>query len=158
MVQIGTDGSITEVEGLQSFNVPRGETNFDFSTNVPNGSQLIVNSTDTAGNTSGTFLVLDDESDINSVDLTNMALGGYQIENLDLDFAEAASVVIDEASLLALSTASNTLTIRGSGEDLVTVQGGVAKGTQVVDGETFNVYNVGAEGTLLVEQEVPVII
>ncbi len=158
VVQIGTDGSITEVEGLQSFNVPRGETNFDFSTNVPNGSQLIVNSTDTAGNTSGTFLVLDDESDINSVDLTNMALGEYQIENLDLDFAEAASVVIDEASLLALSTASNTLTIRGSGEDLVTVQGGVAKGTQVVDGETFNVYNVGAEGTLLVEQEVPVII
>ncbi|MEQ6202467.1 Ig-like domain-containing protein [Sulfitobacter sp. HNIBRBA2951] len=158
ITQVQADGSISEVSGQQGFNSFLGETNFIFDQDVPNGSQLIVNSTDEAGNTSGTYLVLDDESATNAVDLTNMALGDYQIENLDLDFAEAASVVIDEASLLALSTDTNTLTIHGSSEDQVTIQGGVAQGTQSVDGQTYNVYAVGAEGTLLVEQEIPVTI
>ncbi|MCX7564766.1 Ig-like domain-containing protein [Sulfitobacter sp. F26169L] len=157
VVQVAADGSISEVQGEQGTN-SRGETTFEFAADVPNGSQLIVNATDLAGNTSGTYLVLDDEAATDTVDLTNMALGDFQIENLDLDFAEAASVVIDEASLLALSTATNTLTIRGSAEDLVTIQGGEEDGTREVDGQTFNVYNVGDEGTLLIEQEVPVII
>lgn len=157
VVQVQSNGSITEVDGAQGTN-SRGETSFDFERDVPNGSQLIVNSTDAAGNTSGTFLVLDNESAINSVDLTNMALGDYQIENLDLDFAEAASVVIDEASLLALSTNSNTLTIHGSAEDEVIIQDGRADGTETVDGQTFNVYLVGSEGTLLVDQDISVTI
>ena len=159
LVQVQADGTISDVAGNQGFNTLRDETDFAFNENVPNGSQLIVNSTDAAGNTSGTFLVLDDEAATNSVDLTNMALGEYQIENLDLDFAEAASVVIDEASLLALSTNSNTLTIHGSGEDEVIIQGGVAQGTTVGDdGQTYNVYSVGAEGTLLVDLDIPVTI
>ena len=159
LVQVQADGTIADVAGEQGFNTLRDETDFAFDENVPNGSQLIVNSTDAAGNTSGTFLVLDDEAATNSVDLTNMALGDYQIENLDLDFAEAASVVIDEASLLALSTNSNTLTIHGSGEDEVIIQDGVAKGTTVGDdGLTYNVYSVGAEGTLLVDLDIPVTI
>lgn len=158
ITQVQADGSIADVSGQQGFNSFLGETNFVFDQNVPNGSQLIVNATDEAGNTSGTYLVLDDEAATNSVDLTNMALGDYQIENLDLDFAEAASVVIDEASLLALSTETNTLTIHGSSEDQVTIQGGVAQGTETVDGQTYNVYAVGAEGTLLVDQEIPVTI
>jgi hypothetical protein len=157
VVQVEADGSISDVSSDFGTN-NRGETTIDFDADVPNGSQLIVNSTDDAGNTSGTYLVLDDEAATNSVDLTNMNLGDYQIENLDLDFAEAASVVIDEASLLALSTESNTLTIHGSAEDQVTIQGGISQGTQDVDGQTFNVYSVGAEGTLLVDQEIPVTI
>jgi len=153
VVQVASNGSIFEVDGAQGIN-SRGETNFDFDADVPNGSQLIVNSTDAAGNTSGTFLVLDDEAATNAVDLTNMALGDFQIENLDLDFAEAASVVIDEASLLALSTATNTLTIHGSREDEVIIQGGVAQGTAVGDdGQTYNVFAVG-EGMLLVDQDI----
>lgn len=159
LVQVQADGTIADVAGQQGFNSLCGETDFVFNNDVPNGSQLIVNSTDDAGNTSGTFLVLDDEAATNSVDLTNMALGDYQIENFDLDFAEAASVVIDEASLLALSTNSNTLTIHGSGEDTVIIQGGAAQGTTVGDdGQTYNVYSVGTEGTLLVDQEIPVTI
>jgi len=34
----------------------------------------------------------------------------------------------------------------------------VAQGTQTVDGETYNVYALGAEGTLLVDQDIPVTI
>ncbi len=158
VVQVASDGSIEAVDGAQGYNTLRAETDFVFDTNVPNGSQLIVNATDTAGNTSGTYLVLDDEAATNSVDLTNMALGDFQIENLDLDFAEAASVVIDEASLLALSNATNTLTIHGSAEDQVTVTGGTLQGTQDVGGQSYNVYSVGSEGILLVDPDIPVTI
>ncbi|QUJ77010.1 BapA prefix-like domain-containing protein [Sulfitobacter albidus] len=158
VVQVNTDGTITDVAGQQGFNSFRGETEFAFNDNVPNGAQLIVNATDAAGNTSGTYLVLDDESATNAVDLSNLALGEYQIENLDLDFAEAASVVIDEASLLALSTESNTLTIHGSAEDQVQIVGGALTGTQDVDGQSYNVYSVGSEGTLLIDPEIPVTI
>ena len=158
IVQVASDGSISEVAGAQGYNELRGETDFMFETNVPNGSQLVVNATDEAGNTSGTYLVLDDEALNSTVDLSNPALGTYQIENLDLDFAEAASVVIDETSLLALSTETNTLTIRGSAEDSVTIQDGTLTGTKDVDGQTYNVYSVGAEGTLLIDPEVPVTI
>ncbi|UWR21568.1 Ig-like domain-containing protein [Sulfitobacter sp. S190] len=158
IVQVAENGSISDVDGMSGFNTLRGETDFAFDDNVPNGSQLIVNATDAAGNTSGTYLVLDDESATSAVDLSSLALGEYQIENLDLDFAEAASVVIDEASLLALSTQSNTLTIHGSSEDQVTIENGTLQGTQDVGGQTYNVYAVGAEGTLIIDSEIPVII
>ena len=159
VVQVDSDGNIKNVDGTESFNSKRLETDFDFDTNVPNGSHLIVNSTDDAGNTSGTFLALDDQSVTGSIDLSNAVLGQYEIQNLNLDFAESATVVIDEASLLALSTGSNTLTIHGGSDDSLTIEGGVAQGTQVgADGQTYNAYAVGAEGMLLVDQDIPVTI
>lgn len=158
IVQVASDGSISDVAGAQGFNAFRSETEFAFDENVSNGAQLIVNATDAAGNTSGTFLVLDDEVANSTVDLSHLALGDYQIENLDLDFAEAAQVVIDEASLLALSTESNTLTVHGSGDDQVQIVNGRLTGTQDVDGQSFNVYAVGAEATLLIDPEIPVTI
>jgi len=157
VVQVRTDGTIAEVEGEGGLN-RRGETEFEFDVDVPNGSHLIVNSTDVAGNTSGTYLVLNDEAVTNPINLGNAALGDYQIENINLDFAEAASVVINEASLLALSSNSNTLTIRGSSDDRVIIAGGVAQDQQTIDGETFNVYSVGAEGLLYVDNEITVTI
>lgn len=151
--EVRADGSIHNVDGEQGMNT-RGETTFEFSKDVPNGSHLIVNSTDEAGNTSGTYLVLDDKAATEPYDLTNAGFGEYQIENLDLDSAEAATVVIDEASLLALSSGSNTLTIHGGGDDSLIIHNGASKGTQTVDGATFNVYSIGAEGTLLVDQDI----
>jgi hypothetical protein len=156
--QVGANGSISEVSFDESFNTTRRETRYEFDQDVPNGAQLIVNATDAAGNTSGTLLVLNDQDASRVINLGNAALGEYQISSLNLDFAEAARVVIDEASLLALSTQTNTLTIHGTREDSVTIQGGVAQGTHTVNGQTFNQYAVGAEGTLLVDQDIPVTI
>ena len=75
VVQVEANGTVSDVDLLPIGSNSRGETTLDFQQDVPNGSQLIVNSTDAAGNTSGTFLVLDDEATTNAVDLTNMALG-----------------------------------------------------------------------------------
>ena len=128
-------------------------------TTMEDGVPASETPTDDAGNTSGTFLALDDQSVTGSIDLSNAVLGQYEIQNLNLDFAESATVVIDEASLLALSTGSNTLTIHGGSDDSLTIEGGVAQGTQVgADGQTYNAYAVGAEGMLLVDQDIPVTI
>ncbi len=151
--EVAANGQVSDVDGTAT--PLSSNTLFEFDNEVPDGSDLIVNATDTAGNTSGTYLALDGEDGNSAIDLTNVALGEFQIETLDLDWAEAASVTIDEASLLALSTNSNTLTIRGSSEDELVIEGGAADGTRTVDGETFNVYNVGSEGTLLVDMDIP---
>jgi hypothetical protein len=154
VAEVRADGSIVDVAGEQSVNIKRGETTFDFDKDVPNGSHLIVNSTDEAGNTSGTYLVLNDKAATENYDLSNAGFGKYQIENLDLDSAEDAVFVIDEASLVALSSGSNTLTIHGGSDDKLIIQNGAFKETQNVDGETYNVYTVGAEGMLLVDQDI----
>ncbi|MDG1067560.1 MAG: hypothetical protein P8P40_04150, partial [Sulfitobacter sp.] len=48
VVQVDSNGNITDVDGTETLNTRRSETDFDFDTNVPNGSHLIVNSTDDA--------------------------------------------------------------------------------------------------------------
>jgi len=152
--EVKGNGAITEVQPRETTDDFLNETFFTFSPTVPNGSNLIVRATDDAGNSSGTYVVLDGQNFANNVDLANGSLGQHQIESLNLDFAEAARVVIDEASLLALSTQTNTLTVHGTREDAVTIEGGEARGTQTVNGQTFNQFAVGAEGTLLIDQDI----
>ncbi|MEP1355297.1 MAG: Ig-like domain-containing protein [Tateyamaria sp.] len=87
VAQVNANGVVDDVTATQVDIDVLGETNFQFASNVPDGSHLIVNSTDAAGNTSGTYVVLDDESANTAVDLSNPSLGGYQIEAVELQFA-----------------------------------------------------------------------
>ena len=125
--QVNADGSIDEVQATQFDIDVLGETNFQFASNVPDGSHLIVNSQDAAGNSSGTYVVLADENANTSVDLSNPALGDYQIGSVELQFAEEANLTITEAQLLELSDDTNTLTIHGGKDDTVTIAGPAAQ-------------------------------
>jgi hypothetical protein len=156
VVEVEQNGTISEVEGSTRVN-GRGQTEYEFDGSVPNGSHLIVNATDDAGNTSGTYFVQDTQSGGKVIDLSNTALGQYEIQMLDLDWADAATVTIDEASLLALSSETNALTIRGSVDDQVTISNGRSSGTEEINGEMFNVFTVGDEGTLYIDAEVRVL-
>ena len=104
--------------------------------------------------------MLNDKAATEDYDLSNAAYGEFNIENLDLISAEDATVVIDEASLLALSSGSNTLTVRGGSDDTLNIEGGLkTEQTEVgADGQTYDVYSVGAEGMLLVDQDINVAI
>lgn len=148
-------GTISGVEAVQTDIDILGETNFAFTSNVPDGSNLIVNATDAVGNTSGTFVALDDESANSTVDLSTPGLGNYQIEAVDLQFAEEASLTIDEAQLVALSTNSDTVTIHGGSDDTVTISGATRSGSQTVDGQTYDVYDVGA-GTIIIDEDIQI--
>lgn len=155
VAQVNADGSITNVAANQSDNLGFAETDFQFTSSVPDGSHLIVSSTDSAGNSSGTYVVLDDESANSTVDLANPGLGNYQIESLELQFAEEAQVSITEAQLVALSEDTNTLTVHGGSDDQVNIAGASRTGTTQVDGQTYDVYSLG-EGTVIIDDEIAV--
>ncbi|MEM6371880.1 MAG: Ig-like domain-containing protein [Pseudomonadota bacterium] len=156
VAQVNANGTISDVPATQVDIDVLGETNFQFASNVPDGSHLIVNSTDSAGNSNGTYVVLDDESAGASVDLSNSALGNYQIEAVELQFAEEANLTITEAQLLGLSDATNTLTVHGGADDTVTIAGATRTGSVTVDAETYDVYTLGTEGTVILDEDITV--
>jgi hypothetical protein len=135
-----------------------GESNFQFDSEVPDGSHLVITSTDTAGNVAGTYVVLDDEAASTVVELDGSSLSSLNIETLDLNFAEESNVTIDAETLLALSSNSNELQITGGTDDQVTITGAVQSGSTVVDGQNFNIYTLGDEGTLIIDDNINVII
>ncbi|MEL6808806.1 MAG: Ig-like domain-containing protein, partial [Pseudomonadota bacterium] len=156
IAQVGANGTVDDVPATQVDIDVLGETNFQFASNVPDGSHLIVNSTDAAGNTNGTYVVLDDESANTTVDLSNPSLGGYQIEAVELQFAEEANLTITEAQLLGLSDATNTLTVHGGADDTVTIAGATRTGSASVDGQTYDVYSLGTEGMVILDDDITV--
>ena len=156
VAQVNAIGTIDDVAATQFDIDVLSETNFQFDSNVPDGSHLIVNSTDAAGNTRGTYVVLDDESADTAVDLSNPSLGGYQIEAVDLQFAEEANLTITEAQLLGLSDATDTLTVHGGADDTVTISGATRTGSASVEGQTYDVYSLGTEGTVILDDDITV--
>ncbi len=155
-VQVGGDGSLSEIEATQANIEALGETAFQFAQNVPDGSHLVITASDDAGNTAGTYVVLDDESANSSVDLSNPALGTHQIETVDLQFAEEANLTITEAQLLGLSSTSDTLTVHGGSDDSVSMTGAQRTGTTQIDGQTYSVYSLGDTGRVIIDDDIQV--
>ena len=78
------------------------------------------------------------------------ALSDFQIDTIDLHFAEDSNLTITEAQIKALSENSDTVTIRGGSDDSVTITGAIAEGN---DGNGFNVFSLG-DATLLIEDDI----
>lgn len=156
VAQVSASGAISDVPATQADVDILGETVFQFNTNVPDGSDLLVNATDSAGNTTGTYVALDDESANSTIDLGNPSLGNYQIEQVDLQFAEEANLTITEAQLVALSDNSDTLTIHGGSDDTVTIAGASRTGTTTVEGQTYDVYSLGSDATVILDDDITV--
>ncbi len=148
--------SVIAVNVDASTDIPAiGQTYMDLDGSVPDGTHLVLTSTDAAGNTSGAYLVTDDPA-TNTVLMSDdvaQALSDFQIETIDLHFAEDSSLTITEAQIKALSDHTDTVTIRGGSDDQVTITGAQAQGTRTVDGEGFNVFSLG-DATLLIEDDI----
>lgn len=135
----------TDVEAI-------GQTYIDLDGSVADGTHLVLASTDAAGNTSGSYLVTDDpltNTVLMSDDIAE-ALSDFQIDTIDLHFAEDSNLTITEAQIKALSENSDTVTIRGGSDDSVTITGATAEGN---DGNGFNVFSLG-DATLLIEDDI----
>ncbi|MDU8927485.1 Ig-like domain-containing protein [Alisedimentitalea sp. MJ-SS2] len=156
--QVHDDGSITDL-GASGVDIPvLGETAYGFTPTIPDGSHLVVTSSDDAGNMSATYLVLD-ESSTSVVDLSNPNLGDLQIEAIDLQFAEDSQLTVTEAQIVALSDNSDTVVIHGGVDDTVTATGAVNTGQTVdVNGETHAVYMLGDSATLIIDDDINVVI
>ncbi|MFO7769904.1 MAG: Ig-like domain-containing protein [Roseovarius gahaiensis] len=123
---------------------------------IPDGSQLLVTSTDQAGNASSTYLVLD-EVNATDVDLANPALNGFNVETIDLSSRGASGeLTITEEQLLALSDNSDTLTVRGGGDDKLTINGARPVTGSADEPAGFDIYSLGDDATIVVDEDIKI--
>ncbi|SIS82400.1 Ig-like domain (group 3) [Roseivivax lentus] len=157
-IQIGhieADGSVGAV-GFTSFDIAaRGETSYFFDETVPDGSHLVVTATDAAGNVAGTLHVVDDPltNQVGITDALAQTLGAFEIETIDLQFAEDSQLTLTEAQVTALAQGTDTVTITGGVDDTVTITGAQAVGQTTQDGQTFNVFVLG-DATVQIEDDI----
>ncbi|QAX30654.1 Ig-like domain-containing protein [Leisingera sp. NJS204] len=154
--ELTSTGSVSDVSGTET-DLGNGQTLYDFDADVPDGSHLVVNRVDDAGNSSGTMVVLEDGAGASVLD--HAGLSQFNIDELNLVHADAVDLTLTEADINALSGNSDKLTVHGEADDTLTITGATAAGTETVDGETYNVYTIGDDGTTLsVDEDVNVVI
>lgn len=154
---VAGDGSVSGVAHDQDVDAGFGELSFDFDAPVPNGSHLVINASDTSGNSTATLFVLE-ESSTNEVDITNGGLDAFDIEAVDLQFADDAELTLTPADLEALCAHSDVLTIHGGVDDTVRIEGASATGeTSEIGGKTYTHYDLGDTGTLIIDETINVI-
>ncbi len=131
-----------------------GQTFFGFNEELPDGSHLVVTETDAAGNANSTFLMLE-ETGPNAVDLSG--LDGFDIGAIDLSFAKDTTLTLDVQTLKDLSDVNDELIIHGDYDDKITLDGGAETGTTtVIGGKTYDIYTMGDEARVFIEDGVDV--
>ncbi|MCR8549397.1 Ig-like domain-containing protein [Salipiger sp. P9] len=146
-------GAVIESVDYDAYDIAvLGETAYSFKDVVPDGSHLVVTATDDAGNLSGTYLVVDDTttSEVTMTGQLANALSEFNIETIDLQFAEESALTITEAQLVALSSHTDTLTVEGGSDDSVTILGASHVGN---DGEGYNIFSLG-DATLRIDEDI----
>ncbi|MEL6640082.1 MAG: Ig-like domain-containing protein [Pseudomonadota bacterium] len=143
---------------IDSFSRGNGDSQYEFAAAevVPDGSHLIVNTGDAAGNSNATLLALEETAN-NSLDLTSGALDGFNIGAIDLDYTNGTALTITTEQLQALSDNDNDLVIHGGSDDVVRMDdlAGVAATEQrTIEGETYDVYSLGDDTNLIIDSTI----
>ena len=120
---------------------------------IPDGSQLVITGTDTAGNAASTYVVLD-EVNTNVVDLSNGNLGAFNIETVDLRFGDQSQLTLNETLVKGLSGNTDALLVRGGADDTLTIQGATRTGGTTVDGEAHSVYMTAGGASVIVDDDI----
>ncbi|MFN3825008.1 MAG: Ig-like domain-containing protein [Pseudorhodobacter sp.] len=134
-------------------------TEFEFDKTVPDGSYLVINTQDAAGNASSTLLIVDNTTS-STVDLSRAGLAQFDLSAIDLSWAPDAHLTISADQLIAMTGADNRLVVKGDSDDRVTINGpATAGGSEVIDGQTYTVYTLGSNGaTLLLDDDIQTVI
>ncbi|MFM2389204.1 MAG: hypothetical protein RLZZ437_759 [Pseudomonadota bacterium] len=158
---VGTTGSASEIVATATPNAnDPTETNYSFgSARVPDGTYLVINTEDTAGNESSTLFIVNNTSS-STVDLNRAGLQDFDFSTIDLTVAPQASLTITEAQIRSLTGADKTLTIAGGSDDSVTMTGAVDTGSNTtIDGQVYSVYTLGNQGaTILLDDDIQKVI
>jgi hypothetical protein len=134
------------------------EASLDFTFNelIPDGSSLVINSEDAVGNESATLVVLDDSTP-GAVNVSIAGLDSFDVGAIDLSIVQESELTLTEADLLGLSDDTNSLIIHGEGNDVVNVAGAQSTGeTETIGGRVYDVYTLGDDGSLIIDQTVTV--
>lgn len=153
---INPSGAASVSEVALSNVVESGDDAYLFLQNpVADGTHLVLASTDAAGNTSGAYLVTDD-THTNTVQMSDSianALRAFNVDTIDLQFAEDSELTITESQIKALSETTDTVAIHGGSDDIINIVGAQAAGTHSENGHNYNVFTLG-DATLLIDDEI----
>jgi hypothetical protein len=155
ITEISSSGASSALAFRQTDDVTYDESFFRFSNTVPDGSYLVVTAEDTAGNDNSTLLIVNN-TDAVTVDLSRAGLESFDFGTIDLSFAPDAQLTITESQIIALTDNDNTLIIDGDAADHVTALGAVDTGQTVqINDSVHHVYTLGTDGaTLLIEDTI----
>jgi hypothetical protein len=160
--QVDAGGNVQELALGEQANAFTGETDYFFLNSaggiqpVPDGSQLVVSATDPGGNTSSTYVVLD-ETSTSVVNIANPNLAAFDIETIDLRFGDQAQLALSEEQVLALSGNSDRVLVQGGADDNLTISGAQSAGSTQIDGQTYDVYTLGTDATLVVDDDIQIV-
>ena len=131
------------------------ETLYRFTSQVPDGSYLVINTADAAGNTSSTLLI-PVNTGATQVSLDRQGLAGFDFSMIDLSFEDDARMTIDARTLRNLTGPDETLLVKGGADDTVTLLGSTATGqSRVFDGQAYDIYTLGDTGaTVLLDHDI----
>jgi large repetitive protein len=152
---VGTTGAATSLGAVETVDTVFNETNYRFASRVPDGTYLVVNTEDAAGNASSTLFIADNTS-ASDIDLTRTGLQGFDFSTIDLNFAPDARLTITDAQIRALTGPDQKLVISGDADDRITMLGAVDTAANVtIDGQTYSVYTLGNQGaTVLLDDDI----
>lgn len=124
-----------------------------FTSQVPDGSYLVIRDVDTAGNESST-LYLRSTAEV-TVDMGRAGLQGFDFGLIDLNSSNA-NIVLNARQVLELTGADKQLAITGGTDDVVTLQGATATTTTVTaHGEKYKLYTLGTSGaSVLIDEDI----
>lgn len=123
----------------------------DFSgQGVPDGSYLVIQNADAAGNSTSTLLVVNN-TNAGTIDLSREGLDGFDLGIIDLLSAPQANLTITAADLDRLTGVDQTLVIRGGADDHVTLGG--ATRHEAADTTGYLAYQLG-DGIVLIDDDI----
>lgn len=131
-----------------------GETQFDFSRGVPDGSYLVVNTQDAAHNESSTLLIVNN-TNAPVVDLNRSGLASFDLSAIDLTVAPEAHLTISESQLRNITGPDHSLIIKGGADDTMSLIGGMDTGTtKLINGQSYSLYTLGTGASVLVDDDI----
>ena len=156
--QVSGSGQVANVAHTTTINTTFNEMDFNFSQTIPNGSHLVMTATDDSGNHTSTLFVLE-ETSTNVVNVNNTGLDRFDIEAIDLQFAQDSVLTLTATDLESLCAHSNTLTIHGGLDDTVNILGATHTGdTTDIGGRIYEIYSLGTNGgSLIIDESITVV-
>jgi hypothetical protein len=152
--RVDTTGGPTRVVADESL-TSRGEDRFDFRTDIPDGSYLVINTRDAAGNEANTLFIKNTATGV-AVDLTREGLETFDLSAIDLTRAPDARLTINAQQLEALTGPDQRLLVMGETTDQVSLQNVTNVQNDVtINGQRYDIYTLGNNGAqVLLEDDV----
>ena len=123
-----------------------------FGSAIPDGTYLVINNHDAAGNESSTLYLRNTTGEV-TVNLAREGLQEFDFGTIDLSAADA-NLTISANQVLALTGADKQMTIVGGADDVVTLQGATLATSGAPAG--FKLYNLGSGASVLIEDDITI--